>query len=71
MKGGLTKSCAAVCQSGVCVAAGGGSGRGRQGTVGGRVGLVAVARTNTKWTGLGFTGLESKDIGYIYSTSGL
>lgn len=63
----LTKSCAAVGQSWVGVAAGRGSGRGRQGTVGGRVSLVAVARTNTKWTGLGFTGLESTETGYIYS----
>lgn len=62
----LTKSCAAVCQSWVGVATGRGSGWRRQGTVGGRVRLVAVARSDTKWTGLGFTGLESTDTGYIY-----
>lgn len=60
----LTEGCAAVCQARVSVAAGGGSGRRRQGAVGGRVSLVAVARTNTKRTGLGFTWLGNKHTGH-------
>lgn len=60
LKAELTERCAAVGQARVSVAAGGGSGRRRQGAVRGRVRLVAVARTNTKRAGLGFAWLENK-----------
>lgn len=54
----LTKCCAAVRQSWVRVATRRGSGRRWQGTVGGRVRLIAVSGTDSKRTGLGFAGLE-------------